>query len=58
MQIIKDQVYTYLEYCRLQKKLNQKTIKAYGIDLAQFIDFLTNYDNQANKYSITKCVWH
>lgn len=26
----------YLEYCDTQKRLNQKTLKAYRIDLAQF----------------------
>ena len=30
----------YLEYCKKQKNLNDKTIKAYRIDLKQFIDFL------------------
>ena len=30
----------YLEYCKKQKNLNDKTIKAYRIDLQQFIDFL------------------
>ena len=28
----------YLEYCQLQKRLDPKTIKAYRIDLTQFID--------------------
>ncbi len=26
----------YLEYCRYQKRLNEKTLKAYQIDLTQF----------------------
>ena len=30
----------YLEYCKKQKNLNDKTIKAYRIDLQQFHDFL------------------
>ena len=30
----------YLEYCKKQKNLNDKTIKAYRIDLKQFIHFL------------------
>ena len=30
----------YLSYCKLQKRLDEKTIKAYRIDLKQFSDFL------------------
>lgn len=32
----------YLEYCKSQKKLDNKTIKAYRIDLKQFATFLNN----------------
>lgn len=31
---------TYLDYCRDQKELNFKTLKAYGIDLKQFLSFI------------------
>ena len=34
----------YLEYCKSQKKLDNKTIKAYRIDLKQFETFLNNTD--------------
>ena len=34
----------YLEYCKSQKKLDNKTIKAYRIDLKQFATFLNNTD--------------
>lgn len=34
----------YLEYCKLQKRLDDKTIKAYQIDLKQFTTFLNNTD--------------
>lgn len=30
--------HNYLEYCRLQKRLDSKTLKAYRIDLTQFIN--------------------
>ena len=33
----------YLDYCRNQKKLSEKTLEAYTVDLSQFIDF-TNAD--------------
>ena len=29
----------YLDYCRYRKELDEKTLKAYGIDLRQFFDF-------------------
>lgn len=32
----------YIEYCKTQKCLNSKTLKAYCTDLNQFIDFLNN----------------
>lgn len=31
-----DEITKYLDYCKYQKKLNSKTIKAYSIDLSQF----------------------
>ena len=34
----------YLEYCKFQKRLDEKTIKAYRIDLKQFTSFYNNTD--------------
>jgi integrase/recombinase XerD len=34
----------YLEYCKSQKRLDDKTIKAYRIDLQQFTTFINNTD--------------
>lgn len=34
----------YLEYCKAQKRLDEKTIKAYRIDLKQFMTFFNNTD--------------
>lgn len=34
----------YLEYCKLQKRLDNKTIKAYRIDLKQFATYFDNTD--------------
>lgn len=39
MMEIKNEVTKYLKYCSEQKKLSAHTLKAYRIDLAQFIDF-------------------
>lgn len=36
----------YLEYCRCQKRLDKKTLKAYQIDLRQFSDRTANMDVQ------------
>ena len=30
----------YLEYCEFRRKLNNKTINAYRIDLKQYFDFI------------------
>lgn len=30
----------FLRSCRLQRNLDAKTVKAYGIDLQQFMDYL------------------
>lgn len=37
----------YLSYCKSQKRLDDKTIKAYRIDLKQFADFSNNADIRA-----------
>ncbi|MFQ6860544.1 MAG: tyrosine-type recombinase/integrase [Beduini sp.] len=36
---MKERLETYLNECRLQKNLNMKTIKAYSIDLKQFLTY-------------------
>ena len=35
-------VTNYLEYCEVQKRLNEKTLKAYRIDLKQFLEQMVN----------------
>ncbi len=42
----------YLEYCKKQKNLNDKTIKAYRIDLKQYIDFLTSRNLEITTQSV------
>ena len=42
----------YLEYCQKQKNLNDKTIKAYRIDLRQYIDFLDSRDLEITVQSV------
>lgn len=38
MNTIKLHIKNYLNYCSLQKRLDSKTIKAYHIDLSQFVN--------------------
>lgn len=37
---IKESVKPYLEYCKFRKELDEKTLKAYRIDLRQYFDFV------------------
>lgn len=39
---LKKLVSTYLSFCKSNKRLNEKTIKAYSIDLSQFQDYFNN----------------
>lgn len=45
-------VQQYLTYCKSQKDLDEKTIKAYKIDLAQFCSHLARYDSIITRESI------
>lgn len=38
--ILTEEVEKYLCYCKLQKELDDKTIKAYRTDLQQFVQWL------------------
>lgn len=61
MEATRTEIEMYLKACRFQKNLDEKTIKAYRIDLRQFLDFweeaggplsretLTGYIEQLNK---------
>jgi len=43
---VKKEIENYLYYCQYQKKLSQKSIKSYSIDLEQFINFFDLDDEQ------------
>ena len=43
----------YLIHCKTQKELNAKTIKAYHIDLKQFIKFASTYEDPISKECLT-----
>lgn len=49
MKNLQDIIKDYLTFCRSQKRLDSKTLKAYSIDLKQFAAFLTpNYVNNVS----------
>ena len=52
--ILKEEIEKYLCYCHLQKGLDEKTIKAYSIDLGQFLDFIEELDQKLNVNCNTK----
>lgn len=43
---LQPQTEDFLDYCKNRKALNDKTIKAYSIDLKQFVDFSNNQYNK------------
>lgn len=49
---------SYLQYCKLQKELDEKTIKAYRIDLTQFFLFMEQYDSAVNKETLNQYLMH
>lgn len=56
MQITKKLVQTYLNYCRCQKQLSPQTLKAYRIDLTQFIRFMENTDRELNRKNLNSYI--
>lgn len=44
MNTLDEQIIKYLEYCQYQKKLDEKTQKAYPIDLRQFLEQIPSTD--------------
>lgn len=47
---------TYLSYCQRNKKLSQKTIKAYMIDLRQFCDFCLETNEMFEKSNLNQFI--
>lgn len=43
----------YLHFCRFQKTLNEKTLKAYRIDLAHYADYMSEAAMPPNRSSLT-----
>lgn len=50
------QIPAYLDYCKSQKGLNEKTLKAYRIDLSQFLVYIMETDGELTKINITNYI--
>ena len=46
------QIRDYLDFCKHQKLLNEKTLKAYRLDLNQFVYILKEHSIEIDKLSI------
>lgn len=53
---LEQRISNYLEYCRYRKELDEKTIKAYRIDLTKFFDFVDS--SNPNKEDIENFITH
>ena len=51
-------VQEYLDYCKKQKDLDAKTVKAYGIDLKQFVAKLEQSEEGISKESVLAYISH
>lgn len=58
MEEIKKLRTAYLNYCSYQKNLNPKTIKAYVIDLNQFINFMEENSFEVSRANISVYIIH
>lgn len=48
MKTLENQLIIYLEYCQIQKELNEKTLKAYKNDINQFIRLVEHGEKDGN----------
>lgn len=53
MEAIRTELEKYLNVCRFQKNLDEKTVKAYRIDLRQFLDFLEEGGRPPSKETLS-----
>lgn len=47
------QTESYLDFCKYQKNLNEKTLKAYGIDLRQFAEYIQPSSQELSRAILT-----
>lgn len=58
MNILKNYIVEYLEYCKLRKRLDTKTLKAYQIDLNQYLNFSSSYPECISKQVVDNFITH
>lgn len=52
MIVLKEEMDKYLQYCKCQKELDDKTIRAYRTDLEQFETFISMHENGIEKRTL------
>ena len=58
MNTLNDYVAEYIEYCEYRKRLDRKTLKAYRIDLKQYMDYLQNISEFYSKDNLDQYITH
>lgn len=53
---LNDSLSQYLSYCRYQKGLNEKTIKAYRIDITQFLQYIDEQKCNISRHNISNFI--
>lgn len=53
---LEEKIDIYLAYCQYQKQLNLKTLKAYSIDLKQFLNFNYKSNDTLSKSTLTQFI--
>ena len=56
MNTLNDHVTEYIEYCEFRKRLNWKTLKAYRIDLKQYVNYIQNISEFYFKDNLDKYI--
>ena len=56
--VLKEKIELYLHYCKCQKELDDKTVKAYRTDLEQFIAFIGENENNLDKEKLNSYLLH
>ena len=52
MHTLEPHITEYLEYCELRKRLDAKTLKAYRIDLNQYLVFSAKFPQYYSKQTV------
>ncbi len=56
MNALKDYIEEYIEYCKYRKRLDSKTLKAYQIDLNQYLLFCANLNDCMSKKTVDQFI--